>query len=48
MILIEAFDITEYKQSIQTEAETSLPDGLRLKENKLTGSLSELNIHDNN
>ena len=37
-----AFDITEYKIiDPETEAETSLPDGLRLKENKLTGSLSE-------
>ncbi len=37
-----AFDITEYKIiDEETEAETSLPDGLRLKQNKLTGSLSE-------
>ncbi len=37
-----AFDITEYKIiDEETEAETSLPDGLRLKQNKLTGSISE-------
>ncbi len=35
-----AFDITEYKIiDPETEAETSLPDGLRLRENKLTGRI---------
>ncbi len=37
-----AFDIAEYKIiDEETETETSLPDGLRLKQNKLTGSISE-------
>ena len=36
-----AFDITEYKIiDPETDAETSLPDGLRLKQNKLHGSIS--------
>ena len=36
-----AFDITEYQIiDPESESETSLPDGLRLKQNKLTGSIS--------
>ena len=35
------YDIAEYKIiDPETEAETSLPDGLRLKQNKLTGSIN--------
>ncbi len=40
------FDISEYKIiDTETDEETSLPDGLRLKQNKLTGSLSEPGLY---